>query len=140
MLPLIHIFLSIILSLILFLLNMPFWQILVIFFSSILIDIDHYFLYISLRKDINLKNAILFYINEGKKYENNKKYQFAFLQVFHTIEFFLFLLIFSFFNRIALLIFMGCMFHMCTDLVEHVITKHVYLKSPSLFFRRKIKI
>ena len=139
MLPSSHIILGIIFSTVLLLSGIPLWQALIIFSAAVLIDVDHYFLYSYLRKDINPKNALLFYINEGKKYQN-KKYQYSFLCIFHVFEVLLLLTILSFFSRIALLILIGIIFHICLDLFDILIFKKPYLKSPSIFFRKKVKI
>lgn len=140
MLPIIHFLAGLLLSALLFILGIPTAFILIILVASVLIDIDHYLLYTFIKKDINPFNAYKFYLVEGKKYRNKKKFQFAFLMIFHTIEFFLLLTVLSFFSEIALLIFIGCVFHMCIDLMEHIVTRQVYLKAPSLFFRNRIKI
>jgi hypothetical protein len=142
MLPTIHLLLGLLFSALLFILGIPTAFILIILAASVLIDIDHYILYAFIKKDINPFNAYKFYLAQGKKYRNKKKYQlkkyqFASLQIFHTIEFFLLLALLSCFSEIALLIFIGCIFHMCADLIENIVTKQVYLKAPSLFFRNK---
>ena len=140
MLPTIHFLAGLLLSVLLFILGIPLTFILIILATLVLIDVDHYILYAFIRKDINPFNAYKFYLIEGKKYQNKKKYQFAFLHIFHTAEFFLLLAMLSFFSKIALLIFIGCVFHMCVDLIEHIVTRQVYLKAPSLFFRNHVKI
>jgi len=135
MIPTFHVLFGLIFSAILYFFNIPLSFILIIFAASVLIDFDHYLFYVVLKKDINPIKAVKWFFTEGKKYENKKKYRFAFLQIFHTIDFFLLLAILSFFSKIALLIFIGCIFHMCVDLIEHIVTRQVYLKVPSFFFR-----
>jgi len=140
MLPTFHVLYGLVFSALLYFLNIPLVSILIIFAASILIDFDHYLFYIALKKNLNPFKSVKWYFTEGKKYENNKKYQFAFMQVFHTIEFLIILSILSFFSTIALLILIGCFFHISCDIAHHIITGHFYLKSPSLFYRKGVKI
>jgi hypothetical protein len=128
MLPTSHIIYGLVLSAFLFIFGIPISYVAIIFSASVLIDFDHYIFYVALKKDINPIKAVKWYFIEGKKYENNLKYQFAFLQIFHTVEFLLILAILSFFNKIVLLIFIGCVFHTCIDITYHIVTKKVYLK------------
>ena len=110
--PLFHIIFSLIASLILFFLNLkPLFNFL-FFLSAVLIDADHYLFYIIRKRDLNLMRA----------YKYFKKTRIS-VYIFHTIEFFLLLLILSLFFNFFWLIFFGCLFHMILDLIYELFQK-----------------
>ena len=117
MLPKWHILFGAIFSLILyFFLNISLFNSSIVFLASVLIDVDHYLLYIYRRKNFSLKNAYLIH----KKTSKNHK---PMLHLFHTIEFLILILIFSFFNSFFLFILIGMLFHSFFDLVELIYEK-----------------
>lgn len=133
MLPKYHIIFSIILTIILYLLNFDFLFILLFFLASILIDIDHYFFYIIKKKNFNLGKTYKYF-----RYELNRariKKPKTLLFIFHTIEFFLLLLILSLFLNFFWPIFFGCLFHDVIDIICGLFQKHKkYIKAPSLIW------
>ena len=133
MFPKYHIIFSVIISIFLYFLNLDLLFVLLFFFSSILIDVDHYFLYIIKKKSFNPIKAYKYFKNKlnGK----NKKYQKPRIQlfIFHTIEFFILLLILSFFFNFLWPILFGCLFHESVDLIYALFKKHrKYKKANSI--------
>jgi len=110
MLPKTHIILGALFSIILFFFGVNYFNCILVFLSSFLIDFDHYLWYIIRKKDFNLKNA--YYTLKGT--EKKKLY----LMVFHTIEFLLFILLLSYLWKGFLWIFIGMVFHSILDLIE----------------------
>tara|TARA_Y100000034_G_scaffold97007_1_gene118337 strand:- start:814 stop:1245 length:432 start_codon:yes stop_codon:yes gene_type:complete len=93
---------------------------LLISFSTVLIDVDHYIYYIYKKKDWNLKNAHSWFIENTKKFhslsrtQRNKVYGgFCFL---HGTEILLVLLLFTIFSKYFLFIFIGFTFHLFLDI------------------------
>ena len=123
MLPIQHLILGFLFSLLCFLL---FPQIELIGFSlillsTILIDVDHYLYYVYKKKNWNLKNAYNWFIKTTnkflclpKKQRNNFYIGFCFL---HGIEILLILLLFTIFSRYFFFIFIGFSFHLLFDIV-----------------------
>ncbi len=139
MLPKYHIIFSIIAATILLLLKINYLFIILFFLAAILIDIDHYFFYIIKKKNFNLSKAYRYFRYELNKARIKKTPQ-TLLFIFHTIEFFLLLLILSLFLNFFWPIFFGCLFHEAIDLIYEPFKKHKkYIKAPSLLlyiFRR----
>ena len=80
---------------------------LIIFFSSFLIDVDHYLYYVFIKKDLSLRNAHKWFIKKrketlslSKKQRKNLSTSFLF---FHKIEFLLFVFILGIFSIFTLL-------------------------------------
>ncbi len=115
MLPIVHIIISAIFSfLALFFYNdYLFWAL--FFLSAVLIDFDHYLYYVYKKRDLSLPRAY-----EYHKYileiELDKGGQKEILMIFHTIEFFIVLLILSILFSFLWPIFFGCLFHEAIDL------------------------
>lgn len=92
----------------------------IVFLSSVLIDVDHYLYYIYKKKDFNLNKAIKWFTKEEKYFsslsrgERNKFYMgFFFL---HGIEVVLIILILAIFvSKYFLFIFLGISFHLLLD-------------------------
>jgi len=129
MLPKTHALLGLIFSLIIFFILhiTPFYTSL-IFFSSVFIDTDHYLWYVIQKKDFNLKKAFYFF-------KNLKKHP-PYLMIFHTLEFFLLILILSFFWKSFFYVFLGMLFHVSLDII-YEINKDV-LGCREYFLTRKI--
>jgi len=100
---------------------------LIILMSSVLVDVDHYLYYFFKSKSFNLKKSFnYFYKGEfGEK---------KLLFVFHTVEFWVILLIAGLYLHVLFYFLIGVMFHMFLDLfnikpkklslVHHLIKKH----------------
>ena len=127
MLPKYHILLGFIFSLILYLI-FPFIGFLgffIIFFSSFLIDVDHYIYYFFTKKDLSLKNAYSYFFEKRRKFllssNKIKTPQNPGMYSFHGIEVLLILFILGIFlNKIFLFIFIGFSFHLFLDLIEMI--------------------
>jgi len=108
-----HFFVGLIVSLFLY----PLYglNVLIIFFSSILIDIDHYILYIFKFKSFNVLKA-------NKYFMNHEGTSFLFL---HTAEFVILLLILSLHSNFAFFILMGVAIHLLLDIRDEFRFSHI---------------
>lgn len=114
MLPKTHIILSVLFVLIIFFLKIVnWWQGLIVFAAAVLIDVDHWLLYVKKKKDFSVKRAYKwfyqFYINKTRK---------VFLFIFHTIESFIVVIILSIFFPIFLYVLIGMSFHILLDFLQ----------------------
>lgn len=138
MLPKWHILFGAIVSIILYyIFNLNFVQFLIIFFSSVLIDFDHYLFYIFVKKDFNLRRAHKWFIEKTKKFLSLSKNERRFFKnpilIFHGIEFWIILGILSIFYHFIIFIIyhfiifiiIGIAIHMFIDFIEII-----YLKEP----------
>jgi len=89
----------------------------IIFLSSILIDIDHYLLYAYRKKNLSLVKAWKWHIFLHNNPREAQK-QIPFLHLFHTIEFLVLIFILSFFYKVFLWIFIGFIFHTFLDILD----------------------
>lgn len=112
MLPSTHLLISIILSIVFFPVFSGFSFLILI--GGVLIDIDHYLLYILNKKDLNLKRAYLFFRKKQRKKFKNEIY------VFHTIEFITLMLIVSKYSINILLITIGLISHLILDWINEI--------------------
>ncbi len=115
MLPKYHLLFGFLFSLILYLL-FPFIGLpgfLIIFASSVLIDVDHYIYYVFTKKDLSLKKAYYFFL---KKPLINPAMYFL-----HGVEVLLILFLLGIFvNKVFLFIFIGFSFHLFLDVLEQI--------------------
>lgn len=129
MIPLVHFFASLVFSAVLF----PFfgWFSVLFFVGSFFVDVDHYLDYVFSFRDFSLKRAYLFY----KNYSGHLTVR---LNVFHTFEFWVFLLVLSFFYDVVMFFSLGVLFHMLLDLHNLALKKNI-TRSPSIihWFVRK---
>lgn len=136
MLPKTHVFYGALLSLSTWFLfpDFTWFPVLLLFFSSVLIDTDHYIWYVVTKKDWNLKNAY-YYL----KYEASESHQ---LMLFHTVEFLIFtgLLSFIWFGFYYILI--GMLYHSALDIFNMTKQKQLFAREFSLikWYIRKKKI
>ncbi len=108
-----HFFVGLIVSLVLY----PLYglNVLIVFFANLLIDIDHYILYIFKFKSFNVLKANRYFMNhEGTS--------FLFL---HTAEFVILLLIFSLYSGFAFFILTGVAIHLLLDIRDEFRFSHV---------------
>lgn len=84
----------------------------IIFFSSVLIDFDHYLFYVWRKKDISLKNSYKYFrkLPSGKDGKPG-------IMIFHTSEFFIFILFLSFVFPIFVFILFGMILHLAVDIL-----------------------
>lgn len=146
MLPLQHTFLGFLFSLILFLIfpEMGFIGFFLIFFSSILIDVDHYLFYVFKKKDLSLQKAYHWFKRKRQNFlklspEVRKKYKRSFLFL-HGIEFLVLLILLSYFHYYFFLIFLGIVFHLLLDYAEMIYFKEpLYSKLSQIYLLKKNK-
>lgn len=108
---------------------------LIIFFSSVLIDIDHFLFYVFKEKDtsLSLRKAVDWFLKQTKSPK-------PFSTIFHSVEFLLILAILSFYSKIVFFIFLGFVFHLITDIVFLYIKGDIHLRRFSFllyFMTRK---
>ena len=112
MLPKWHILFGAIFVLMLFyFFNVNLFSCLLIFFTSVLIDIDHYLWFANRKKDWNLKNAYSWHKNLPKNHK-------PVLQIFHTVEFLIFLILLIPLFNFLLFLLIGLLFHSVFDVAE----------------------
>lgn len=111
MYPKFHVIASALLSMVLY----PFFglNVLWVFFAGFLIDVDHYIYYVLKFRNLSLKNAYKHF----EEYEKKRHFKDV-LCIFHTVEFFVLILILSFYSKIVFLIFIGMIFHEILDLID----------------------
>jgi hypothetical protein len=139
MLPKWHFFYGLVFSLLLF--QLLDWYVVVFLAATVLIDFDHYLIYIVKRNNLALKKVYIFFKKLEKRQQNPNfkgKYLF-FLSIFHTYEFILIIFLFTFFNRFASLILLGLLFHLSLDIISTKISYSnkffiYYLKALSLIY------
>lgn len=109
--------------------SLPLLALIIIFASSFLIDVDHWFIYVKEKKDLSVRRAYQWFIKNEKKHKKQKK---LFLCVFHTIESFIILFILSFFSQIIFYITIGFSFHYLVDLIHSYFYKGESRKPVSI--------
>ena len=101
----------------------------IIFFSSVLIDADHYLRYLILKKDwnpIKFWNWSETQKEKWKKLSFRQKNQYKMpIFIFHGIEFFAIIIALSFLHPIFFWILLGIILHFILDFIEII-----YLKNP----------
>ena len=121
MLPRYHIIIGLIISSsIVLLFNISLISGIIIFLSSFLIDIDHYFYYIYKKKNLSIKKSYQWFVKRTIKCKKipkkqRKNYKSPVL-IFHGIEFWLFIFILSLFYHFFFYIFIGIIIHMFVDI------------------------
>ena len=85
------------------------WEVWIFVATNVLIDADHYPVYVIKFKNLSLIKAHSYFKNISKCED---------LALFHTPEFIIFVLILSFFYKILFLVFLGLVFHVILDVYE----------------------
>ena len=96
-----------------------------IFFSSVLIDVDHYVYYFFKKKDLSLRKAVNYFLEGRKKISGMEKSErkkfysgFCFL---HGIEVIILLVLLGLFiSKYFLFILIGIMLHLFLDITEEI--------------------
>lgn len=140
MLPHFHLILSAILALVFVLLNFHSHFVVLFLLASVLIDIDHYFLYISMKKDIDFFKAYTYFRKDNFIRDLQKTEHKEVFVVFHTIEFLILLLLLSLFLKELLAVFLGCIFHVALDWIYDLTKKRKgYKRAFSiLYYKSKL--
>lgn len=139
MLPKTHTILGFVVSLVLFIIfPITWWQAGIIFLSSVLIDIDHYLLYVKKNKDWSLKRAYIFFIKKSNKWKKlsklqKEKYKHEII-FFHGIEFIIILVLLIFLSNLFLFILIGILIHLALDFID-LIKKEapLHVKSSQIY-------
>jgi len=125
MLPSKHIILGFVSSLVLFFIypEFGFLGIAIIFLSSFLLDFDHYLYYIFKKRDSSLKRAYNYFLklrdffgaaDKGKKYKKP-------ILIFHGVEFFIVLVLLTFFAPLFQFVLFGSLIHISLDFIDSYI-------------------
>lgn len=149
MLPKTHIILGFIFSFIIFVVfpQITLFGALIIFISSVLIDVDHYLLYVYKKKDISLKNAFKFFIEKSRKYHNLSHEEREKIPtppcILHGIEVIVLLSILAYFFNFFLFVLIGFLFHEFLDFISILNNKyninHVFFQSVNIIKYKKSK-
>ena len=112
--------------------------------SVILIDIDHIIQYIDDTKNLNPKGFFI-YFNILANYVKNRNIEKDFLciNLFHTIECYLLLLLLAGFFPVLYYVLFGFLFHHLFDLIYMIKNKILYCRAFSIleyFIRKKNKV
>ena len=91
----------------------------IIFLSSILIDVDHYLYYVFIKKDLSLKKAFQWFVKISKIYDslskNQRKKIHRSIFFFHGIEALVVLFLIGVYLPLANFIAYGFLFHLILD-------------------------
>ena len=131
MLPKSHIILGAVFSALLwfFLPQIAWYNILLVFLASFLIDFDHYMCAVRKNRSLSLKRALNYYYELGKRETSEfkkgikKKGHF---HIFHTVEFHLFVLLIGLWFEPFFFIFIGMIFHSLMDLIDMSYKRRLY--------------
>lgn len=105
------------------------FNLILIFLASFLIDIDHYMCSVLENKSFSLRKALIYYYLLNKKADEELKKGIkkrGNFHVFHTIEFHLFVLVLSLWWSEFFYIFIGMVFHSFTDAIYMIYKKRLY--------------
>ncbi len=100
-----------------------------LFLSSVLIDVDHYFVHVFKNKNIGLGKAFDYYHTKTYKKHYHKRGP---LMIFHTVEFVALLYLLSFYQPYFLFIIIGILFHWALDVYYMYDNKILYERTYSL--------
>ncbi len=108
-----------------------------VFLASVLIDVDHYISAVVKKGRWNIREAVKYHIQDGKRrlnlHKKGKKEKEPF-HLFHTLEFHLFIAILGFFWPFFFWIFIGMVFHSLLDV--YTLTNQGTLYWREYFFFR----
>jgi len=91
------------------------WWSACVIIGGFVIDVDHYITYIILEHDFSLKRSVDFYLGDGWRKHA------PVLNIFHTSEFFMLLLVLSFVHVSFLTIFSGYLLHIVLDFIHETL-------------------
>jgi len=130
MLPKNHVYIGIIFSILVYLIfpAVGILGALIIFAASVLIDVDHYSVYVWRKKDWSLKNSFKWYMEFKKNKDRTIKKLKSPMNVLHTIEFLFLFFVISIFNNLLFLIFVGFIFHSICDVYHMYREKELWAR------------
>ena len=94
---------------------------LIIFFSSFLIDFDHYIVYVKRKKEVSLRKSYIYFKNLKTTIQNHLKNRINIktpLVIFHTFEFLILTFILALFFEVFLFLLVGMLFHSLLDIID----------------------
>jgi len=115
------------------------WKALLILAGGVLIDVDHYFWYVYKYKKFNLFGSYKYYMLNvrEKEFEKDKNA----LNIFHSIEFLVVLVVFSFYSEFILVLTIGLLLHHLLDLVwTYFVPKQFIIEYSIIHWAIKNKI
>jgi len=126
-----HFFFGIVFTTVLYSLFSPIISIfglLIIFLSSFLVDVDHYFYYVYKKRNLNLISAYKWYVKNARKFrfmpKEERRQVYLGFYIFHGIEPLVILFFLGFYlSPIFNFLLIGLLFHLFTDLVSEIILK-----------------
>jgi len=140
MFPKYHLIVGLLVSLILFLVfpGINLLAAVIIFLSSVLIDFDHYLYYAIKKRDLSLNRAYKWFVrNRIKLFQLAPKERENFkdlILIFHGIECWILLILFSFVSKIFIWIMIGIVIHMILDFFDmFAIEEPFYSKMSQIF-------
>jgi len=129
MLPQTHFKLGVLLVLILSVFtNFSLTALIIILSATVLIDVDHWFIYVKTTKKLGIRASYQWFMDlhhkrKAAKKKNPRVVLPKFLCIFHTIEFYLLILILSFFYSFFYYLLIGITFHYFLDTIADLIEK-----------------
>lgn len=146
MLPKSHIMINLVICLILLFFIKPI-GVLIIFLSSVLIDVDHYLYYVFEKKSLSLKKAYKWFLIERQRIlksslEERKKHRY-FILIFHGLEPLAIILLLSKYFSFLLFIFIGFSIHLIEDLIlegKYKFLKRKLFLSYAIYLHTKNKV
>jgi len=139
MYPKYHIVIGLVASALIYLIfDITILQVSIIFLSSFLIDVDHYFWYVFRKKSINPVEATKWFFKKVKiirqiNLDRRNRYQLPVL-IFHSSEFWIILIALSFLNPIFIFVLIGIIIHMIPDFLEIFHYKEPILYKVSIIY------
>lgn len=103
---------------------------LVILISGILIDIDHYILYIWKTKNFNIVKCHKYFTTEAL--ENDHKHIMGKVLVFHNVEFILLVALLCFYSQLAFIFLIGLLGHYLLDFIWFGFIYKRFVLNPSI--------
>jgi hypothetical protein len=115
-----------------------------IFLSSVLVDIDHVLIYFLETKNIHPKKFWDYSIEkkiQWGKLDHQQRYSYKRPHfILHGIEFIIILILFSFFWKLSFFVFLGILFHLSCDFVILIYEKeHISLKFSQIWLWQRNK-
>jgi len=102
--------------------SLAWWQIFIIFASSILIDVDHYLWYAIKKHDWNLRRAYNWHVEKSilfKKMSEKERSKYRHqIMILHGIEFWILLILLIFLDEVFLFVLIGIAIHMILDYID----------------------
>jgi hypothetical protein len=125
--------------------QISFFQGIVIFLASFLIDVDHYLYYVYKKKDFNLKNSFKWFTRNREKFlkmnEKEKEQIYMGLCFLHGIETIVILILLSIMpfihSNIFLFVALGFIFHQAVDAIDLYRKEYRFDKVISFFYAVK---